>query len=127
MITKYLGATVVVLLVALAGAGMLYRHTADAKAVAEAQRDGYLKALEFQSDQIEKRDALLEQREQQRLAAERAANTWRKKWKEAQRNDVDCEMWADAGLPDCVTRVFQQPGSSGDKQPGTEGVFKFDP
>jgi hypothetical protein len=127
MITKYLGATIVVLLIALLGAGMLYQHTVEAKAVAEAQRDGYLEALNFQSDQIKKRDELLQQREQQRLKAEQAANTWRKKWREAQRNDADCENWADVGLPECVIRMFQQPGSSSDKQPATTGVFDFNP
>jgi len=127
MITKYLGATVVVLLVALVGAGMLYRHTADAKAVAEAQRDGYLQALEYQTEQMRERDAMLEQREQQRRAAELAASQWRKKWKEAQRNDENCENWADAELPVCVMELFTQSGSSSHKQSTPAHLFAFNP
>ena len=127
MITKYLGATTVVLLLALVASGLLYRNAAEARAVAEAQRDGYLEALDFQSDQIERRDALLAQREEQRLTAERAAVVWRRKWKEAQRNDANCKKWVDTELPACVMELFTQSGSGSDRQPGSGSLFEFNP
>lgn len=110
---RYLIMAIGVLVVLLSVSGWLLKGAVEDAAVAEAQRDGYANALQQQDDELAKRDAILATRERQRAQAQREAATWRRKWKEVQRNDPDCEAWGNVPLPACVIRLFELPGTGG--------------
>ena len=109
--TRYLLAVIGVLVLLLVGTGWLLNGAIEDAAVAEAQRDGYANALQQQNEELARRDAILASRERERAQAQREAASWRRRWKEEQRDDPDCETWGRQPLPGCIVRLLNLPGA----------------
>ena len=83
-------------------------------AVYEAQRDGYVLALEEQNQAIKTYEQDLIERERVRAKAAKEAAMWKRKWKEDQK-DADVKTWADTPHPPVIAdrlRELSDTGSS---------------
>ena len=125
--TRYLLGAIGILLLVSAGLGWWLSKSLTRAGTIEAERDSYQQALESYQGSIEKRDKLLVERGQERLRAQQEAERWRRKWREVQRDSVDCKAWADGRLPDCVIELLQQPGPAGPEGAGTGSTTPANP
>jgi hypothetical protein len=121
-----LGAVALLVLVSL-GLGWGLSRTLTKVGAVEVERDSYQQALSSYVGSLEKRDQLLAEREQERTQALQDARLWRQRWREAQRNDSDCETWASGGLPDCVVRLLQEPSTPRPEGNSTGGTTPANP
>ena len=82
-------------------------------AIYEAQRDGYIQALEEQNKSLKTYEKDLIERENERNKANKELASWKRKWKEDQK-DADVKTWADTPHPPVIADRLRdlRPGSS---------------
>ena len=89
-------------------------------AVYEAQRDGYVLALEEQNKSLKTYEKDLIERENERNKANKELANWKRKWKEDQK-DADVKTWADTPHPPVIADRLR------DLHPGSNREAEQDP